>query len=311
MVRGYFGNWKMPVYYKFGQPMTGTLLMEILNYLESIGLKPIATISDMDPVNIRAWTELCIDPRNPYLTTDMGRKVFVFADTPHLLKRARDNLFDNGYGLGDQVMNIKPIEALVEYDKKSELKYCSGLKPEYLSLRGCKRQKVKHNKVTMTDNTLPTALVVKAFNNWFDVFNVRAESESNVPHKAPYGKDIEKQSSHLADVTTFIGALRNPPTKKKILPFQRGIIQNEASLNGLREYMLHETGEGCVYTRNMNQDPIECYFGTIRARGGGLHDHPDPVEFKNRMRALLLGKYQPSLLKVHQLTIHSSYSLPG
>lgn len=311
MARGYFGNWKMPVFYKFGQPMTGSLLMEILNYLESIGLKPIATVSDMDPVNIKAWTELRIDPQNPYLTTGSGRKVFVFADTPHLLKRARDNFFDNGYGLGDQVMTREPIQALVDYDKQRQLKYCPGLKPEYLFLRGCKRQKVKpaakvlsnrvyttllhlkmNTNVTMPDNTMPTALVVKAFNNWFDVFNVRVDSDSSILHKAPYGKYMELQSSHLADMTNFIGALRSPPKKKTILPFQRGILQNEASLNGLREYMRQETGNDYVYTRNLNQDPIECYFGTIRARGGGLHDHPDPIEFKNRVRALLLGNYQ-------------------
>ena len=42
-------------------------------------------------------------------------------------------------------------------------------------------------------------------------------------------------------------------------------------------------------TYRLNQDILENFFGFIRAKGG-LHDHPDQLEFKYRLRSFILGK---------------------
>lgn len=44
-----------------------------------------------------------------------------------------------------------------------------------------------------------------------------------------------------------------------------------------------------VLTYRLNQDALEHFFGVIRAKGG-LHDHPDALEFKYRMRDYIIGK---------------------
>ena len=47
-------------------------------------------------------------------------------------------------------------------------------------------------------------------------------------------------------------------------------------------------------TYRLNQDPLESFFGIIRAIGG-LHDHPTALEFKFRLRNYLLGRNETIL----------------
>lgn len=44
-----------------------------------------------------------------------------------------------------------------------------------------------------------------------------------------------------------------------------------------------------ILTYRLNQDVLENFFGVIRAKGG-LHDHPDQLEFKYRLRSYILGR---------------------
>lgn len=44
-----------------------------------------------------------------------------------------------------------------------------------------------------------------------------------------------------------------------------------------------------ILTRRLNQDILENFFGIIRAKGG-LHDHPNALEFKYRLRSYIMGK---------------------
>lgn len=49
-----------------------------------------------------------------------------------------------------------------------------------------------------------------------------------------------------------------------------------------------------ILTYRLNQDVLENFFGIIRSKGG-LHDHPDCLEFKYRLRSYILGKNQGPL----------------
>lgn len=49
-----------------------------------------------------------------------------------------------------------------------------------------------------------------------------------------------------------------------------------------------------LLTYRLNQDVLENFFGVIRGKGG-LHDHPDPLEFKYRLRSYILGRNEGSL----------------
>lgn len=49
-----------------------------------------------------------------------------------------------------------------------------------------------------------------------------------------------------------------------------------------------------LLTYRLNQDVLEIFFGAIRSKGG-LHDHPDALEFKYRLRSYILGRNECSL----------------
>lgn len=49
-----------------------------------------------------------------------------------------------------------------------------------------------------------------------------------------------------------------------------------------------------LLTNRLNQDVLENFFGVIRAKGG-LHDHPNQLQFMYRMRSYILGRNEGSI----------------
>jgi len=50
-----------------------------------------------------------------------------------------------------------------------------------------------------------------------------------------------------------------------------------------------------ILTRRLNQDVIENFFSYLRSMGAG-HDHPTPVEIRNRLKWYILGKHSGHVL---------------
>lgn len=61
------------------------------------------------------------------------------------------------------------------------------------------------------------------------------------------------------------------------------------SLKLLWEDLQRRFGTQYILTRRINQDVLENFFGVIRSKGG-LHDHPNALEFKYRLRSYIMGK---------------------
>lgn len=307
LVKSIIGKWKQVVYYKFDQPMTKSLLEEIIAHLEAVGLFPSAVVSDMDPTNVMCRKALLVDETQPSIITQGGNQLFFFGDPPHLLKRARDHLLDHGYKVGDQVANIEPIKKLVNLQSGSDLRLCPRLKASSIFLRGAKRQavapaaKLLSNSVAsgivhiskytvMPDNTAATASLLKTFNDFFDMFNVSVPYGDSRITKRAFGVNLTEQLEKLNYLANEIGQLRSPPSKTVLQPFQKGMLLNIASLQGLHKYLTDVAGLSYILTRRIGQDDLESLFGIIRMRGGGgLHDHPSPYEFFSRLQNMMLG----------------------
>jgi len=120
MARGLIGNWRQPIFYDFDQPMTKEILFEIITLLQEIGYTVVAVTSDLGPTNVRLWKSMNIGVEistnknsevigNPnerkqcfFLhPSDENLKVFVFADISHIIKLARNHLFDSGFIVDD------------------------------------------------------------------------------------------------------------------------------------------------------------------------------------------------------------------
>lgn len=76
---------------------------------------------------------------------------------------------------------------------------------------------------------------------------------------------------------------------KSLIPFQKGILLTNKSLNELQQYVYIKYNVEYILTSRLNQDVVENFFSYIRGMGG-QNDHPNPLDFKYRLKWYILGK---------------------
>lgn len=126
--------------------------------------------------------------------------------------------------------------------------------------------------------------LIQLINDWFDVFNSESFNDTR-PLKRPYGICLPEQDAVLHTMLTIIPLLYE---NGKLKPFQKAIIGNCKVLPLLFSYLKEKYGIQYIFTRKLDQDVTENFFSAVRQRGG-LSDHPSALEFKYRLRSLLLG----------------------
>ncbi len=112
MVRGLMKNFLQPVFYDYDQPMVTSVLHQLIDKLEDIGLTVEAIVSDMGATNVALWKQLKVDCDNTSFDYK-GRRINVFADVPHLLKLLRNHFLDEGLVLPSGTVLAK--EDLLRY----------------------------------------------------------------------------------------------------------------------------------------------------------------------------------------------------
>lgn len=75
--------------------MTVDILNDIIAKLYNIGYNVVAVVNDMGPSNIGLWRNLNISvEKTSFQHPISSTNIFVFADTPHLIKLARNHFLD-------------------------------------------------------------------------------------------------------------------------------------------------------------------------------------------------------------------------
>lgn len=186
VVKGLFSNWIQVIYVGFDVPMTGLLLKEVVDRLEDVGLRPCASVGDLGPSNQGVFTDLGLSPEKPYFETAGGHLVFLFADSPHLLKLVRNHLVDVGFTRDGKTATIDCVEMIIAAQRGADLKWAPGLGFKNIPKKGSgNRMKVStaakllSNRTSaalklalergadkMPPNTEETALFIKIFNDW-------------------------------------------------------------------------------------------------------------------------------------------------
>lgn len=82
---------------------------------------------------------------------------------------------------------------------------------------------------------------------------------------------------------------------KTLLPFQKGIIVSNTSLQQLLSYLQEQYDTfdfpiTYLITYRLNQDLLEIFFSFIRSIGYA-YDHPTSLDFKYRLKRYILGKH--------------------
>ena len=113
--------------------------------MHRVGFKVAAIVSDMGPTNIGLWKTLKISPSSSGFNNPVtNKKIYVFADVPHLIKLARNHFIDKGFVLPEDVYIGKQIiEQYLKVSKPSDFKLAYKLSEQHLNVTGSLRQNVK------------------------------------------------------------------------------------------------------------------------------------------------------------------------
>jgi len=154
-----------------------------------------------------------------------------------------------------------------------------------------------------------TAELCMMMNKYFDMLNVKEDLRLKYPdieippQKLPFGAALVEQTQLLKTIANFVSKMR-VVGKKDTLPFQDGIVMSCHALP-----LLHLELEGLlpgqkieIFTYNLNQDVLEQLFSLMRI-SSGPRTNPSPIDFKRRLRKVLLGRNPQILLQDKRLNV--------
>lgn len=267
----------------------------------------------MSTDNVGLWSKLNVDFNKDCFfihPSNSSLKVFVFADVPHLIKLVRNHLLDSGFWVNHCLIDRTCFEKLTEIST-SDLSIAYKITHRHLQLKGSERQKVRP-AVQLLSKSVATAIdyigkngffsvepwqevsnFVKLINDWYDVFNSKIKYVANDPSKNAYGTELKTQRHLLHQVTNIISKMR-VGKHQTLIPFQKGIILSNNSLEHLYDYLNENYNLEYIITSRLNQDILENLFSYIRGMGV-TNDHPHPLDFKYRLRWFILGKNSDAL----------------
>ena len=254
--------------------MDKELLDECITKMEEKGFKIHGIICDLG--NQRLLKELhfydqdhfCFD--NP---ADASRKVHIFPDAPHMLKLARNHLFDQGFLIPMKngkftLLTKEDLKALLVRDCEDgkDYKILPRLTEAHFECTGSQRQNVRLAAQVLS-HSVAKALTwikpedeeikakseaIKLFNDWFDVCNSDGRSDPNLL-KNPLGtKHIEDQMHVLNKMEKFLHEFKvNTNTTQYWI---KGILANIHSTRALHRELVIDGPFNYIITRRLNQD---------------------------------------------------------
>ncbi|KAF0306299.1 Transposable element P transposase [Amphibalanus amphitrite] len=300
LVSGIFTTWKLPMLYAFDTPVTKELLLKLIKDVEGAGGRVVSTVSDMGSGNLALWRSLGIGHDaeasicNP---ADPSRRIWVFADPPHIMKRLRNHILDSVIhtrqgGRVDRAL----IQDLLAIDGDSELKLLHKLQPAtHVEVVGMARQKVRPAYQLLSASC---ALALRRYTEkkveadffsivdaGMDVLNAGHPADVKLLRRGYSGRP--EQEDALTALVEEVAAFRVGKAGF-LYPFQKGLLVTVRAVRGLLADLQARFGDNTyLLTRHLTQDRLESFFGLVRGRGGG-NLNPTPTEAKARLRLLTL-----------------------
>lgn len=316
MARGLFSNWKQPVYYGYDQPLTADIVKETISKLYDVGYTVVALTTDLGPTNSAMHTQLNIriaENKSCCFAhpSDSNLKVFVFADPPHLLKLIRNNYIDSGFTYFNAVLTKKVLEEVLLINQ-NDLKIAYKIEQKHIDCTGTERQKVSlaaqvfshstaeavrylgdTNLINYNEYYYLCADLFEDTNQWFDLFNSKVKY-GKTEVACAYGVNLEKQGHVLQKMNHLMNNIQ-VGNHKTLLPFQKGVLLSNASLEQLLKYLQEKYNTESfqvqyLLTNRLNQDVVENFSSYIRGMGSG-HDKPSALQFMYRLKWYILGKH--------------------
>ncbi|EDW29946.1 GL15819 [Drosophila persimilis] len=302
MVQGLWKSWKNLIYYDFDKPMTLDTLHMLIRKLHSAEYHVVAMVSNMGPANSSLWAQLGISTEKTWFEhpSNGQMKVFVFADVLHLVKLIRNQFLDSGLVIKGHQITATTIRQAMNHAASTDLEILWKLTEDHLNVKAAHRQKIKLATQLLSKATASairrcshlglevykaceTADFIELIHDWVEMFNVRLLAENSTPSKE-FGKSLNVQRKVMSEMTAIMSALLVPNSQQR-LPFQNGVIVNNTSLEHLLQYVGTKIGKDYLITSRISEDPLKHFFNALSSKDA----HPNPREFKNRLRKYLLN----------------------
>lgn len=299
MARGIASNWKQPVayfFYKTSAPVNDLkdILFETIRRLRKTGLNVFGVVSDQGS-NFQKLVKstLKVTEDNPtFFVDDENLKLVYLFDIPHLLKSTRNNFYSYIFSLNERKIKKRYLEMMYDIDKTKQYKLAHRLTNDHIYPNNFQKMKVKlasqvfshsvavamHTYIEF--NVLPkeataTAHFISKMNDLFDLLN----SNNLQDFRAFMGTDKQKtllQEMHYVfqNINVLSFDEKNVTNKLKFLSGWRLTIKSILLLWEI----LQAKGYKYLFTRNLNQDCIENFFGQIRNCCGNSKN-PTPIQF--------------------------------
>lgn len=311
MVRSICGRWKQPICYYFTKSgcqanSFRSILYDLISKLNKTGIKICAFVTDMGS-NFVQFTRLeGITPEKPFFLVD-NEKVFYIFDVPHLIKAVRNNLIKYDFHFGEKVASWQHIVDFYKRDQQQNLRLAPKLTDAHIYPNGFQKMKVK-SAVQVLSHTVAssiytyvslgalnakaagTAEFLEMFDSLFDILNSSSVNSDKVHRKAWTGS-----STQLDFLNKILDILKSLIVRSK----DKDVTKTIKCLSGLQITIhsflqlwnfLKGNSFSFVFTRRLNQDCLENFFGSIRQQSGNA-SNPTPIQFTRAFKKLVCLNY--------------------
>lgn len=286
-------------------PTTGIelskLIIQAISVLEKAGALIHGVVTDSATTNRKFWSEMGVSGKIDNVQSWFphpsvaDRKVFVFSDTPHLIKCIRNRLYEKGelkVSSKDPPIKWDFFQKIFEYDKRNiTSKWCPKLTTSHLHLNNMLKMRVSFS-VQIFSKSVGSGLLKAAqyfpdefkgcettgdfclrINNVFDALNRNNSNNSGL-------REGSEDYKVLREFLNYLDSWERRVIKKEIKSVEfltdvtaEGLRVTINSAIDLSILLLYKYNFDYVLTGRMNQDPLERFFGTVRL-AGGTNDHP-------------------------------------
>ena len=220
VIRGLYQAWKQPIYYNFNESMKKPLLFKIIERMSSEGFDIRAITCDLGNTQILSTLGFYKGKFSFQHPSDPNKKIYIFPDVPHVLKLARNHMFDKGFLVptedNKQLVHLG-VEDFWNILEKDEGNYkATKLTEAHLLAKQSARQRVRlaaqvfstrvAKVMVFNDDSVEAkarSTAIQLFNDWFDVFNSGSKIDDN-PLKCGLGFNEAQQFSVLDRMEKFI-----------------------------------------------------------------------------------------------------------
>ena len=310
MLRSISGGWKQPLGYTLVNESCPVdtledLIKEAIDKLDGIGLNVVVIISDMGSNFYSLSLRLKVTAEKPWFVHN-GKKVYLMFDPPHLLKCIRNNLMNYTFTFGQYSACWKDIEDFYEKDKILPIRTAPKLTDKHINPSNFQKMKVKYATQVLSHTvaasictyasmgglpptSLGTAELLSKFDSLFDCVN-----SSTISSVKEFKSAISTNNSHitfLKQSITFIQGIKvfngeaNVTTRIKSL---KGWLVTLNAIICIWNKLQASHNFTFLFTRRLNTDPLENFFGSIRQQGGNC-DNPTPIQFTRAFRKLFFS----------------------